>query len=37
MPTADASVTNWGQTFDKLAQSLSLIFGVEAIIVLKDI
>jgi hypothetical protein len=25
------------QTFDKLAQSLSLIFGVEAIIVLKDI
>jgi AcrR family transcriptional regulator len=26
-----------GQTFDKLAQSLSLVFGVEAIIVLKDI
>jgi hypothetical protein len=26
-----------GQTFDKLAQSLSLIFGIEAIIVLKDI
>lgn len=25
------------QTFDKLAQSLSLVFGVEAIIVLKDI
>jgi AcrR family transcriptional regulator len=25
------------QTFDKLAQSLSLIFGIEAIIVLKDI
>jgi hypothetical protein len=26
-----------GRTFDKLAQSLSLIFGIEAIIVLKDI
>jgi AcrR family transcriptional regulator len=26
-----------GQAFDKLAQSLSLIFGIEAIIVLKDI
>jgi AcrR family transcriptional regulator len=25
------------QTFDKLAQSLSLIFGIEAVIVLKDI
>lgn len=26
-----------GQTFDKLAQSLSLVFGIEAIIVLRDI
>ena len=26
-----------GATFDKLAQSLSLIFGIEAIVVLKDI